>query len=1005
MLVALFSGYDVMAQRNCGLWFNDVPLVADTAANIIYVTVEPCVNNALKGTLRWDESLYGGIEYNGAPLENGNANNLYVTDWSMSAVNTINVLNAEDRQWTLIFSTLPFVLIDCPLDDMSANYSIMKGDENHVRKYPGYMSVIDARCRTKLKDSDMEGMACFNSDIRIRLRGATTGNKAKKSFNVELFKDGETQDVHLLGYRKDDDWILASEYVDYSRMRNRVLMDLWNSVDDLPYPKDNKYQCNGTQGEFVEVFVNGAYYGLMCFTDKIDRKKLNLKKTREATETTPEVKRGLLWKANWESAETYLSGYTDRPENNSLLWPYIESKDSYGWEQKYPDDTVIQAFFDPVCDLIDLLGTGQAEFSANYLSKLYEQNVIDFILFIQVFQLLDNQKKNYYLSVRNYEKEEKFLFTLWDLDGSIGRYAGGDETGTDPKLMAWGEKLGYHNMIHRFKTNPLRPDDFATKMNNRWQYLSTHQLSLENVRAVMERYADLFSTSGAWERERARWLSTYRNSKKIAVTPQDEVEFMMSFLKENYSVFDREMASSAWKHDAYDEEKYINEINPAAIYVIGNDIISTHEDNTVTLQGSVDRELVEGITDIQFSDVEMTVAREGEKRRYVIDEIKEVRTRHTGIYPVPAFIPDSLKQFFEFDTHYAPVRSSNYIDQFTTFNVQRSVEVVFDGLKASVRGNLEGIEASVEGATVSFVTELEGLSFFVSGSSDKGIIVIDSKYPCKLASTDGGAMLSGVTANCDLIIDTPFTLNFYNDAFDGKCISTSGDVTVENGCLYFLMTGSGTLTDADFINNPYLGARAVMADNITVNGGKIFIKTIGHNGAAGLAAVRKITINGGGSHIATYDDPIKAGISVTVNGGFTFASSLTNDGLDSKGDLFVNGGTISTYSPEGAEAAFDVNHFYCDGGTVIGIGYKSDQPLADKSSQAALCLKKSRGVKRFVKITDSDGEEVAMLETPAYETLSIVYSSALIKKGCTFTILTGDDPESLQVLTTVSVQD
>ena len=985
------------AQRNCGLWLNEVPLVADTAANSLYVTIEPGVSRALKGTLRWDGNKYGNVRLNDAMLENGKRGNLEVSDWT---TNTTNTLTVDDKQWTLIFSTLPFVVMDCPLDEMSANYSITKGDENHTKKYAGYMSVIDARCRTKLKDSDIAGMACFSSEIRTRLRGATSGSKAKKSFNLELVKDGESQDVHLLGYRKDDDWVLAAEYTDYSRMRNRVMMDLWTNVDDLPYDKDNKYQGNGTQGEFVELFVNGAYYGLMCFSDKIDRKKLNLKKTKEATETEPEVKRGLLWKANWESSETYLSKYTDRPTNDSFLWPYIESKKSYGWEQKYPDDDVRQAFFDPICDIIDFLNIGQKEFSANYTSKMYEQNVIDFILFIQAFQLLDNQKKNYYLSVRNWDKEAKYLFTLWDLDGSIGRYAGGDETGNDPKQMAWGEKLGYHNLIHRFKSKTLRPDDFATKINNRWQYLSTHQLSLDNIRAIMEKYANLFSTSGAWDREKAHWLPTYKNSKKIANTPQEEVEYMMTFLQNNYEAFNKEMASTSWNHDEYNEAQYEKDITPAALYVVGNDVTSTHEDNTVTLPGSILREDASSITNISYNDSLMTVVREDEEHQYRIADIKEVKTKHKDIYATPAFIPDSLKQYFGFDTRYVPVNGQcSRLN--STFNVQRMVEIRFDGSKAMLVGNLDGIVAAVDSTAVSIATELEGVEILVSGQSEKGRITIDSKNPCMIAATEGGTLLGSIAANCNLVINTPYALNFFNEEFDGKCISTSGDVTIEDGALYFVMTSSGTLTDASFLDNPELGARAVMAQNITINKGQLFIKTLGHHGAVGLAGVKKITINDGEVYIAAYDDPIKTGSSVTVNGGFVFATSLTNDGLDSKGDIFVNGGTISTYSPEGAEAAFDVNHFYCDGGTVIGVGYKSEPPMGSKSKQASFRLYKSKGVKRYVKVVDTEGSELAVIETPAYPTLTVVYSSPLLQKGSTYTLLTGDTLDSLQELTTI----
>ena len=54
----------------------------------------------------------------------------------------------------------------------------------------------------------------------------------------------------------------------------------------------------------------------------------------------------------------------------------------------------------------------------------------------------------------------------------------------------------------------------------------------------MEKYANLFTTSGAWARERNRWVPTYKKDIiKITETPQEEVEFMIAFLEENYAIF------------------------------------------------------------------------------------------------------------------------------------------------------------------------------------------------------------------------------------------------------------------------------------------------------------------------------------------------------------------------------------------------------------------------------------------------------------------------------------
>ena len=122
--MALLLGLAATAQRSCGLWLNEVPLVADTAAGCLYATIEPCVGSALKGTLRWDEGRYNGVMLNEIALENGRQANVDISDWTANASNTLIVSDSVSRQWTLMFSTLPFVVVDCPLDEMEKTYSI-----------------------------------------------------------------------------------------------------------------------------------------------------------------------------------------------------------------------------------------------------------------------------------------------------------------------------------------------------------------------------------------------------------------------------------------------------------------------------------------------------------------------------------------------------------------------------------------------------------------------------------------------------------------------------------------------------------------------------------------------------------------------------------------------------------------------------------------------------------------------------------------------------------------
>jgi len=89
---------------------------------------------------------------------------------------------------------------------------------------------------------------------------------------------------------------------------------------------------------------------------------------------------------------------------------------------------------------------------------------------------------------------------------------------------------------------------------------------------------------------------------------------------------------------------------------------------------------------------------------------------------------------------------------------------------------------------------------------------------------------------------------------------------------------------------------------------------------------------------------------------------------------------------------------------VIGVGYKSEPPMGSKSTQASFRLYKSKGVKRYVKVADAEGNELAVIETPAYPTLTVVYSSPLLQKGSTYTLLTGDTLDDMQELTTITAE-
>ena len=603
MLIAtMTAGARDLAVRNPGLWLNQIPAVIDTTAERIYFTLPKDAPNEIQGTLSWDHTMYQSVAVNGKELT-ATPLNLEIDDWTLHGKHKMTLRNADGQtsEWTLLFTNLPIISIE---QNQKVLYERDKRLGGKGPYYYGSATFIDANGRTRYKDNDEEGILdqpiyAFSTPIKIKVRGATSKSHVKKPFNIKLIDtDDMDLNVHIFGYRKDNSWMVDPAAYDYGRFRNRLLTDLWNSVEDLPYEKDNDYQGNGSCGEFVEMFMEGKYWGIYAFMDKIDRKKLNLKKTAEADLEQPERVRGMLWKTVLQAGECSLADYDQDPRPNSLNWA-LDYKDRACIEQKYPDDRPDQGDFRPICNMIDN-ATGNSVSDKQFMDSLenyvYVDQWIDYICLTQAFQIKDNMYKNYYLSIRNIEKGKVFNFTPWDLDVSLGRTTGAEEQTSDKKLWAFGEKLAQGNNIVYRLSKAKKITKWRRQLYDRWCELYFGEWSLENVQKRVEEFTHLFYRSGAWDREFERW-SPELNYDVITEIKEDGVvigydtickrrigpdilaegDFVMNFLQMNYKVFNEKMVEFGFPNPETlaQETGVVRDGNDNDVMIDGDDIFVT----------------------------------------------------------------------------------------------------------------------------------------------------------------------------------------------------------------------------------------------------------------------------------------------------------------------------------------------------------------------------------------------------------------------------------------------
>lgn len=232
-----------------------------------------------------------------------------------------------------------------------------------------------------------------------------------------------------------------------------------------------------------------------------------------------------------------------------------------------------------------------------------------------------------------------------------------------------------------------------------------------------------------------------------------------------------------------------------------------------------------------------------------------------------------------------------------------------------------------------------------SGTSTKGI------------KAGGGMYLNGGTYQIDSADDS---------------IHSNANITIADGT-YTLATGDDGV-HAD--------------DALTVNGGTITV-TESYEGLEGLT----VTINDGTIDITARDDGVNAaGEKMELNGGYIHILA-GGDGVDSNGDLTINGGEIYIDGPsDNGNSAIDYgdrSSAYVNGGMLVAIGSSGmAEGMSDSSKQKVLMVKLGEQMEAGnVVLTDSEGNViVSYTALKSYD--CVIISTAEVESGATYTLTT-----------------
>ena len=255
------------------------------------------------------------------------------------------------------------------------------------------------------------------------------------------------------------------------------------------------------------------------------------------------------------------------------------------------------------------------------------------------------------------------------------------------------------------------------------------------------------------------------------------------------------------------------------------------------------------------------------------------------------------------------------------------------------------------------------------------------------------------------------TLNLTSTGAGGKGINGDGTFTATGGTIIIKTSGnavvassSGTLStvnssqqldkyDSDYKSSP----KGIKIDGaITVSDNAVIFVTTTGAGGEGIESKTSIDITGGWVTVNASDDAINASYNdatkslsnagdLTISGGYVYARSTGNDGIDANGNVYIKGGVVYAIGTSTPEVAIDANSeeqkkLYVQGGTIIAIGgLESGAQLSQSCYQASSWSKNT-----WYAITV--GSETFAFKTPASGRNSLVVSGTsqpTLKSGVT----------------------
>ena len=274
-----------------------------------------------------------------------------------------------------------------------------------------------------------------------------------------------------------------------------------------------------------------------------------------------------------------------------------------------------------------------------------------------------------------------------------------------------------------------------------------------------------------------------------------------------------------------------------------------------------------------------------------------------------------------------------------------------------------------------------------------------NNYGSNINITEGGEYNISGSFNYSLIVNSTekVILNLNNVSINSEI--TASIANINTGELVINIPKGTISTLKDKGSSEYDGC-IYSSGKLTIQGdGKLYVYGSQEEGEGVATTDNDITINGGEIYIESADDGLNAGGdnggTITINDG-TIYIKASGDGIDSNKNLIINGGKVYTMgSSIGGDAGIDTDgSFEINGGEVIALGSDMLQNPDKSSKQKYVSFTLNSKISRNSNISLKDSKENEIVSFTADEDFkTLVISNSKLSTGTYYIYVDGEKTE------------